>query len=242
MDYFRFNKRRSREQLSQVFAGSAPKRRTTSPAAGATKAGAKSSAPSTLDCSLTAGHLERLMTSMKSLLSDYPSSTPQTGTELRVRMPGPDFSSFDLKTSPTGRAARRAGYRDGNHQLDAYGYSIVGDRHVGMDFGDIEARTLTYDKVWIDELAPSTLDYEKLLRDAYGGLKTLRKKDYEKLASAIKDIGDTVEQMFMENPPGRPDAAAIRELVAARIGLVLAQDNKDFDSFRFAAACKGEKA
>lgn len=84
-------------------------------------------------------------------------------------------------------------------------------------------------------------DIDATIRKHYGGLDNLQKRDYQKLAAAVCDIGKQIEQMFLSSPMGRPDAAQIAEMVAARIGLALALENKKFDSFRWAAACKGEK-
>lgn len=153
------------------------------------------------------------MTSLKSLSLGSPSLTlpPLIPTGARTGR----FSYDQTMRTSEHREERAPGggsYRDGN---DGNGKRVLMD----MDYAALR----------------------NMLREQYAGLANLGKKDYERLAGAINDIGKALEQMYLENPAGRPDAAAVREMIAARIGLCLAEENKHFDSFRFAAACKGEE-
>ena len=72
------------------------------------------------------------------------------------------------------------------------------------------------------------------------GLQQMTKKDYQKLAATVREM-----RKGMEASPTLAHGAVVDvaiEIVIARIGLMLAEDNKNFDSFVFAAACKGTKA
>jgi hypothetical protein len=75
--------------------------------------------------------------------------------------------------------------------------------------------------------------YDEMLR-AFGGLPSLRKKDYEQLAKAIGGMADPIRGALSAD--GGATTRQIVEIIAAQIGLVLGADNKDFDSFRFVAA------
>lgn len=66
----------------------------------------------------------------------------------------------------------------------------------------------------------------------------MTKKDYQKLAAAVRAMR---KGMLDLNHMTRNDVNAVMEIIIARIGLMLAEDNKSFDSFMFAAACKGTK-
>lgn len=172
--------------------------------------------------SLTAETLASLMTSMKSLWSGSASSKanpPKVVMDMGDLM---EHSSCIQKThnprlSPDKElislpfASRGPGYRSGKSIAIGMDYGVMGNQHLIDDY----------------------------LATVHGGLKNLGKKDYEKLATAVKEIDAALRQMLLM---GRPDAAAISEMVAARIGLALAQENKKFDSWRWAAACKGEKS
>ena len=57
------------------------------------------------------------------------------------------------------------------------------------------------------------------------------KRHYEAIAEALRGVHRHLEIML---PPDR--AQAVQEMVVAQLGLMLARDNKEFDSFRFAAA------
>lgn len=66
----------------------------------------------------------------------------------------------------------------------------------------------------------------------------MTKKDYEKLALACRKMRDGVRTAQRD---GEPSTDQIMEIVIAQLGLVLAADNPNFDSFIFAAMCKGSK-
>ena len=57
------------------------------------------------------------------------------------------------------------------------------------------------------------------------------KRHYEAIAEVLRGVHRHLEIML---PPDR--AQAVQEMVVAQLGLMLARDNKEFDSFRFAAA------
>lgn len=97
-----------------------------------------------------------------------------------------------------------------------------------------------FEKIWADGINDR---FKDMLRESYGGLKNLKGEDYDQLAEAVQDIGKQLTEM-LPVPIGGPDGPAaerVREMIAARLGLALGRANPDFDSWRWAAACKGEK-
>lgn len=131
-----------------------------------------------------------------------------------------------MQSLPRSKSPTPAGpdYRGGKSRAVAKDVTSTMDYGYGWDAGVL-------DDDW----------FGKSLYHSYGGIKNMRKADFEKLAEAVLDIKKQLVSMALDSSMGRPDAAAIGEMVAARLGLVLANGNDKFDSFRWAAACKGEK-
>lgn len=73
-----------------------------------------------------------------------------------------------------------------------------------------------------------------------GGLESMKKKDYEKLAAAVRDMRAGFNQAVTQ--AGGTSTDELIEIVIARLGLVLAKDNTSFNSFLFEAVCKGNKS
>lgn len=143
----------------------------------------------------------------------------------------PKMQSLPRSKSPTPAGPREFkgefSYRRGNKR------AIAKDAALAMSYGK------NVGAVWPDEM--DTDWFGDTLYRTYGGVRNLRKGDFELLAAAVLDIKKQLVSMALDNPMGRPDAAAIGEMVAARLGLVLANGNDKFDGFKWAAACKGEK-
>jgi hypothetical protein len=78
------------------------------------------------------------------------------------------------------------------------------------------------------------IDFDRMLRDSYGGIRNMSKRDYEKLAQAIANCADPIRSALSAD--GGATTRQIVEIFAAQIGLVLSAENKSFDSFRFVEA------
>ncbi len=73
-----------------------------------------------------------------------------------------------------------------------------------------------------------------------GSLKHMQKKDYEKLAAAVRDMREGFRLAVAQD--GGPSTDELMEIVIARLGLALAKENTSFNSMVFEAVCKGGKA
>lgn len=79
------------------------------------------------------------------------------------------------------------------------------------------------------------LPYKIVLPDNQRWIATpwFTKQHYEVMAETLRGIRATMPTMLVVEPV----ADSIYEMMVAQIGLMFAQDNRQFDSFRFAAAC-----
>lgn len=88
---------------------------------------------------------------------------------------------------------------------------------------------------WVEEMsAMNTRLMDEFVGHTFGGLKSLRKADYEKLAEAIANMAEPIRIALSAD--GGATTRQIVEIAAAQIGLVLSADNKSFDSFQFVEA------
>lgn len=71
-----------------------------------------------------------------------------------------------------------------------------------------------------------------------GVLPTMTKKDYEKLALAVRKMRSGMVDL---NHLPQTTVDTVTEIIIAQLGMVLASENSKFDSFVFEAMCKGSK-
>ncbi len=106
---------------------------------------------------------------------------------------------------------------------------------VGIDYAQAESR------IFREVLEQHQIDAYSYTLDRkidWSGFPMLTKQDYIKIAGAVRDMRDGIRVL---NRDGEASTDAIMEVVTARLALVFAAKNPGFDSFKFAAACKGKK-
>lgn len=84
---------------------------------------------------------------------------------------------------------------------------------------------------WAQVVTP--YDYTKLYTLAEA--ENMQKKQYEQIAAAVRDMREGFRLACSQE--NGPTTDQLMEIVTARLGLMLARDNPNFDSFKFAAKC-----